>query len=202
MLLRLFAVVVMKAVFTGGSLIQAEICVALPAQIALHEGRINPTDETRLDTVRIQRALDHCAAGETLKLVAQGTSSAFLSGPLQLRNGVTLMIDGGVTLFASRDARLFEVKQGSCGVVDDKGNGCKPLLSCKSAMNAGLAGTGIIDGQGDQPILGETYSYRDLAQEARLKNGKLNAPKLLDRQGCRSVRVFRLVLRNEGDALF
>ena len=45
-------------------------------------GDLAPADEARPDTARIQQALDACPAGQSVKLVASGSRSAFLSGPL------------------------------------------------------------------------------------------------------------------------
>src|ERR1700722_6264895 len=45
------------------------------------------------DTLRIQDALDHCQAGHAVELKPDGASHSFLSGPVQLRAGVTLLVD-------------------------------------------------------------------------------------------------------------
>jgi polygalacturonase len=47
-------------------------------------------------------------------------TNAFLSGPLELRKEVTLIV-GGVTLFASRDPALYATSPGSCGIVNHPG---------------------------------------------------------------------------------
>jgi hypothetical protein len=63
-------------------------------------------------------------------LAASGAQRAFLSGPLQLRPGVTLVVGDGAILFASRDARLFDLPgEHRCGTVDRKGHGCQPLIA-------------------------------------------------------------------------
>ncbi len=171
-------------------------CAVLSAEFRSQGASLAPQDETRRDTQRIQGAIDQCGRGQTVELRRAGAQDAFLAGPLQLRSEVTLQIDEGVVLFASREARDYQVKQGSCGVVDDRGNGCRPLLSCDGTQNAGLSGAGAIDGRGELAILGETFSWWDLAGEARLNRGKVNAPRLLRVQGCQGFRRSSVQLRN------
>src|SRR5437867_2479335 len=92
-------------------------CTVLNAQLAATDGRaLSEADETKLDTRRIQDALDHCRAGQAVKLAGKGDLNAFLSGPLQLRSGVTLVVDAGAILFGSRNPRDYDVSSGSCGV--------------------------------------------------------------------------------------
>src|SRR5206468_11810521 len=67
-----------------------------------------PTQSVRDDTARIQAALDKCARGHALHLARQGADTDFVSGPLVLRNGVTLYVDAGVTLKASTNPVLFD----------------------------------------------------------------------------------------------
>src|SRR6266545_8402801 len=63
-------------------------CTRLTAILSAPDGALAPADETRLDTDRIQRALDRCGAGRADELVADRARNAFLSGPLDLRQGV------------------------------------------------------------------------------------------------------------------
>ena len=53
-------------------------------------------DEAELDTSRIQQALDSCPAGHAVELTHDSARATFLSGPLELRRGVTLLVDRGV----------------------------------------------------------------------------------------------------------
>src|SRR6185312_16256043 len=87
-----------------------ESCVQLPAQLRATDNMIAPSDEGKLDTERIQAALDHCKPGMAVELKPTSGNNAFLSGPLEMREGVTLLVDEGVTLFGSRDAKVYEMK--------------------------------------------------------------------------------------------
>jgi len=153
-----------------------------------------------LDTARIQQAIDHCEHGHAVELVANGADTAFLIGPIALRPGVTLLVDKGVTLFASRNPEFFAIKPGSCGVVNDEtADGCKPLISIRSASSAGIMGDGIIDGQGGQSLLfGGKPSFKswwDLADDAR-SVGHQQAPRLIDVDLSDSLTLYRITLRN------
>jgi polygalacturonase len=76
----------------------------LPAQLRAVNDRLPEEDESKLDTSRIQSALDKCKPGMAVELTPAEGNNAFLSGPLEMRTGVTLLIDEGITLFGSRDA--------------------------------------------------------------------------------------------------
>src|SRR5471032_3064596 len=76
-------------------------CAVLAAQQAIVSG--GPASETAFDTSRIQAALTACPAGQAVELTAAGTNNAFLIQPLTIPSGVGLIVDGGVTVFASRN---------------------------------------------------------------------------------------------------
>ena len=132
------------------------VCASLDAQLSVSGRGLAPTDEDKLDTARIQQALDHCGKGQGVLLRAHENNNAFLSGPIELREGVTLIVDKGATLFASRNPAVYEKSSGSCGLVNDQGNGCNPLISAKHISGAGVMGDGIIDGRGGEKLLGKT----------------------------------------------
>src|SRR5579872_2182639 len=93
-------------------------CATLQAKIARAAISIDPADETKLDTVRIQQALDACQPGHAVVLKrTSARTDAFLSGPLDLRHGVVLVIDRGAYLFASRNPRDYDRKPGVCGTI-------------------------------------------------------------------------------------
>src|SRR5207244_2883246 len=86
-------------------------CSTLTAALSTN---LSEADESKTDTARIQKALDGCAKGKAVELKSAEGGNAFLSGPLNLPAGVTLLIDSGVTLMASRDPRLFDITPGAC----------------------------------------------------------------------------------------
>src|SRR5262249_7234098 len=134
------------------------------------------SDETKPDTVRIQQAIEGCSAGRAVKLRPASGTRAFVSGPLKLKNGVTLWIDEGAILYASRNPRDYDTSPGVCGTTDDSGKGCKPLISVDGVSDAAIMGDGIIDGRGGAKLTGASVSWWDLAEEARRKNNHQNVP--------------------------
>src|SRR5580698_9825071 len=68
-------------------------CTILEADVVSRHGNIALADEQKLSTARIQDAMDHCAQGQAVVLRAHGKKNVFLTGPLTLREGVTLVVD-------------------------------------------------------------------------------------------------------------
>lgn len=157
------------------------------------------SDKTGLDTARLQAALDRCDKGKAVELAPDGANTAFLSGPLHFRPGVTLLIDKDTTLYASRNPESYALTPGSCGVVNDATTGCRPLFTVKSATGSGIMGDGVIDGQGGSKIVIDgklaTKSWWDLAEDARTA-GHQQAPRLIDTDLTDDFTLYRITLRN------
>lgn len=165
-------------------------CTVLTAQLKA------AGDETRTDTARIQSAIDGCAAGQAVELKAGGGNNVFLSGPVQLRAGVTLVVDGGVTLLGSRNPRDYDLTPGSCGIVSQRGHGCKPLIAVNNVSGAGVMGDGTIDGRGGAKLLGQDVSWWDLAQEAKVKNLNQSCPRIIVATHADNFTLYRIRLEN------
>ena len=148
--------------------------------------------EDNPDTMRIQEALDKCPRGQAVEL----TGGTFLAGPLQLRAGVALVVARATTLYASRNPRDYDWTPGSCGIVDQKGRGCKAMISGDRVPGAAVMGEGTIDGRGGAMLLGQTVSWWDLAQEAKVANLNQSVPRLLALTHCDDFRLYRISLRN------
>jgi polygalacturonase len=160
-------------------------CTVLQAQSA-------SIDEEKTDTARIQEALDKCPAGQAVEL----TGKVFLAGPLQLRAGVTLLVDRGTTLYGSRNPRDYDLTPGGCGIVDKRGHGCKNLISGDRVANAAVMGDGAIDGRGGATLTGQKVSWWDLAQEAKVKNLNQSVPRIMVLSHCDNFTLYRITLRN------
>jgi polygalacturonase len=173
------------------------VCATLDAQLAATGNALDSADESKLDTTRIQQAIDHCAKGHGVLLSASGANNAFLSGPLELRAGVTLIVGKGVTLFASRDPSLYAVSPGSCGIVRHSPGprGCKPLISVDHAPGSAIMGDGTIDGRGGEKMLGSQYSWWDLAEQARPGGGQ-QCFRLIVAQHSDNFTLYRITLKN------
>jgi polygalacturonase len=173
-----------------------QLCTTLDAQLQSHGHTLALEDETKLDTARIQKAIDKCGKGRAVLLHVNETNNAFLSGPLELRPEVTLIVGLGVTLYASRDPAVFAVSPGSCGIVSHGGGrGCKPLIAVDGARDAGIMGDGTIDGRGGEKMLGSQYSWWDLAQQARDGGGQ-QVPRLIVANDSDNFTLYRITLKN------
>jgi polygalacturonase len=174
-------------------------CATLTAQLSVNGSKIADADETKLDTARIQQAMDTCGQGKAVVLKAGGANHAFLTGPLQLRAGVTLVVDGGATLFASRDPRLYDTTPGVCGTITPKGHGCKAMLNGDGVSGAGVMGAGTgdatIDGRGGARIMGQDITWWDLAEKAR-QGGTQNNPRILILNRCDNFTLYRITLKD------
>lgn len=148
-------------------------CIVLRARLTSEGWNLPAADESRLDTKRIQHALDHCRKGETVELAGNTRHNAFLTGPIRLTSGVTLRVDKGVILFASRNPRDYDIEKGVCGTVSPHGHACKALITVNHANNAAVMGGGVIDGRGGDTLLGQKRTWWDVADQA-LKGGLQN----------------------------
>ena len=171
------------------------VCRSLDAQLSVNGHSLAPADEAKLDTARIQQALDSCGKGHGVILRSNGAANAFLSGPLELREGVTLIVDQGASLFASRDPNVYERTPGSCGLVNESGSGCKPLISAQHVSGAGVMGDGVIDGRGGEKLLGKDITWWDLAEQARA-GGRQQVPRLIVTDTANNFTVYRITLKN------
>jgi polygalacturonase len=172
------------------------VCVSLSAHLTAENGKLPEVAEEKLDTARIQEAIDHCVAGRAVELRSDGTHNAFLTGPLELKPSVTLLVAEGVVLFGSRDPRAYDVQPGACGLVNHDGRGCKPLISARNAPHSGVMGQGAIDGQGGEHLLHQSKSWWDLAHQAKLEDARQNCPRLLAIDSSNDFTLYGIVLRN------
>jgi len=168
-------------------------CAVLPARLT---APLSDAEESKPDTTRIQNALDHCSSGHAVELKSEGQHHAFLSGPLELRAGVTLLVDAQTTVFGSRNPRDYDVTPGACGIVNERGRGCKPLIGGNDISGAAVMGDGAIDGRGGEKLLGQSVSWWDLAEQARVGNRSQNCPRILVLNHADNFTLYRITLKN------
>ena len=171
-------------------------CTVLMAKLAAAAGALSDTAERNPDTVRIQQAIDQCRAGQAVELKPAGAENIFLAGPLELKPGVTLLIDGGAALFASRNPRDYDLTPGSCGVVNQKGHGCKTFLTADGARGGGIMGDGAIDGRGGAKLFGQDVTWWDLAKTAKVMDLSQSVPRLISIRKSDDFTMYRITLRN------
>ena len=202
-----------------------ESCVVLQAWLTStpdsNGGKVRDEDEAKLDTERIQKAMDGCGSGMAVELARAGGKNAFLTGPLELRNGVTLLVDKDVTLFASRDPKVYEnrppdakpdepIKCGTsiprpgqfgtetqiAAAAGLRRGGCKPLISITNVTNAGIMGDGTIDGRGYAKLMGHDYSWWEMARKAEPKDDIYYSTRLIVASHADGLVMYRITLHN------
>jgi polygalacturonase len=183
------------------------VCIRLPAALSTTTGEFSSADETNPpDTGRIQAALDRCAGtGLAVELAASGSNNSFLSGPLTIRGHEVLLVDDGVTLYASLNPADYQIPSqypaNTCGTVSSAGGGCYPFITF-AGSGAGLEGTrgpdgslGAIDGRGEDTLVGSTQSWWDVAQAAA-SGGEQNNPILVEGDGVNDITIYQVELEN------
>ena len=180
-------------------------CVKLEAKLVAIGDGLKEADEKQEDTGRVQAAIDgfaaKCQPGQAVELAAGARgANAFLSGPFEIKQGVTLLVDKGVTLFASRNPADYDVTTpGTCGTIPAKGP-CKAFITVR-AKNVGIMGDGIIDGRGGAKLLGQDISWWGLAVKgeptAALPNGiPYSDPRLISVANADGFTLYRITLHD------
>jgi polygalacturonase len=197
------AVVAMASV--AGAQDTRTVTEPLEAKIVATGDLLKEADEKSEDTARIQEAVDgfasKCKAGQAVQLAAGAKgANAFLSGPLELKEGVTLLVDKGVTLFASRDPKDYDVNgPGTCGTIPSKGS-CKAFITIR-AKNVGIMGDGVIDGRGGAKLLGQDISWWGLAVKGEPTDAlpagiPYSDPRLISASGADGFTMYRITLHD------
>ncbi len=179
-------------------------CRRVSAARSTTDGTFSAQDESAPpDTQRIQSALDACAGtGRAVELAPRAGQNAFLSAPLAVRQGEVLLIDGGATLYASRNPSDYQIPGATtCGTISGDGNGCVPFIDL-TGSHSGVMGTrdryghiGVVDGRGQMTMLGSTLSWWQLAEDAK-SGGNQNNPKLIESDGADELTIYDVELAN------
>ena len=158
-------------------------------------------ESTPPDTSRIQAAINSCerSTGQVaVELTSSGSDHAFLSGPLTIGRGVVLLLEPGVTLYASRNARNYGA---DCGTITSSEKGCTPFITV-NGNNSGIngvrssSGQGIIDGRGGDEILGTSTTWWALAAQAKAKGGNQNNFRLIYAKKASNFTLYDIDLEN------
>jgi polygalacturonase len=170
----------------------SEVCKTLVAE---KEGPVEDPVTAPLDTLRVQLALNECK-GSAVKLVAgEGNRNAFVTGHL-IVGSVTLWVDAGVTLYASRDPEQYQ-KTGNCGRIGISDSGACTDFITLDGTSPGIVGDGTIDGQGGEPLIGHDYSWWQASYALRSIDGSIGNPTLINTTTKSSgVLIYRITLHN------
>jgi polygalacturonase len=183
------------------------VCVTLDAALPAGTGVFSSAEEASPpDTHRIQAALDRCAGtGRAVELSTDGVSNAFLSGPLTIERHEVLLVQDGVTLYASLNPVDYQIPSqypaNTCGTVSAAGGGCYPFITF-GGSDAGLMGTrgadgslGVIDGRGNGTLVGSSQTWWDVAAAAA-SGGNQNNPVLVQGSGVNNITIYQVELED------
>jgi len=155
--------------------------------------KTGPAEDT-LDTNLIQTALTQCKGG-AVKLVADGERNSFVTGHLTVSN-VTLWVDAGVTLYASRDPEQYQ-KTGNCGRIGISDSGACTDFITMDGVSPAIMGDGVIDGQGGEPLIGHDYSWWQASYALRAIDGSIGNPPLINTTTkTNGMVLYRITLHN------
>ncbi|WP_197388868.1 glycoside hydrolase family 28 protein [Ralstonia pseudosolanacearum] len=182
------------------------VCKTLAATITPVNGSIDTVDgnpsNSQPDASRIQTAIDNCPAGQAVRLVkGSAGESGFLSGSLKLKSGVTLWIDTGVTLFASRNPADFDNGVGTCGTATTSNTkSCNALIVARDTAGSGVVGDGIIDGRGGSLVTSgpnaNQMTWWDIAYLNKTKGLNQQNPRLIQLYNGSAFTLYRVTVQN------
>ncbi len=165
---------------------------------------VNPSSCTVLkannnnNTSLIQNSINTCAKQKKVVELKSTDSKLFhfYSGPLNIPSNGGLLIDKGTILSAIPDPKLYDNGKNKCGKLDDSGGGCNPFITVNNTQNSGIYGKGIIDGQGNAVMKGDTKTWWNLATEAQKKNKSQNVPRLIIIKNSKNFTLYQISLKN------
>ncbi|HKF47480.1 MAG TPA: Ig-like domain repeat protein [Terracidiphilus sp.] len=188
------------------------VCQQLTANIAIVNDDIPKSVDatvTNPDGARIQAALNSCAnSGQAVELSMGGSgNAAFLTGPLSMPSGVTLLVDPGVVLFFSRNVQDYDKNPGTptCGTVNSSSatGSCRPLIDIPSgSTNVGIMGFGKLDGRGGDPLINafpSSFAGQSWWGLSSIANGGGNQqnPRFVQMDGGSSnITLYKITIRN------
>jgi len=172
------------------------VCSVHTATIASTNSDLSSTNNAHFDTARIQAALNTCASGQAVELQAANGNDAFQIQPITIPAGVTLLIDPGVTVYASINPRDYDIASGSCGIVAATSAGCKPVIGVSGAANAAVMGGGVINGRGGDTLTGLTSSWWQLSAQAKTLSSNQFNPRLIQVSGSNNFTLYQITLVN------
>jgi len=116
---------------------------------------------------------------------SSGTGDSFISGPLNLPSGVTLWIDKGVTLFATRDVMAYSPNAAgpycaNTAVSSSKAgssSNCTALITGTNLVNSAVMGDGAIDSRGYAEIISTNKLYPLMKVDMSCNNTYVNYAK-------------------------
>ncbi len=185
----------------------SSVCTTLSAELQQTNGLLPDSVDadpanSGPDTARIQAALNGCPSGQAVKLVSSSANNAFLAGRLTITSGVTLWVDGGVTLFASRSPADYDNGSGNCGDALSSGSSaCNAWITASNTSNSGLVGEGIIDGRGGSVLTSGNHANKvtwwDLSIQSKSSPAlSQNNPRMIQVSNGSNFTFYKITIQN------
>ena len=150
----------------------------------------------------LQETINACPPGQAVKLVTSGANNAFLAGRLTLKSGVTLWVDAGVTVFASRSPLDYDNGTGNCGdALSSGGSACIAWITASGTVGSGIVGDGTLDGRGGSVMTSghraNLMTWWDLAMQSKASPAlDQNNPRMLQVSGGSGFTLYRINIQN------
>jgi sugar lactone lactonase YvrE len=186
------------------------VCTTLTAALTSVNDDI-PTSvdavNTNPDGARIQAALNACGnTNQAVRLSIDGAGhNAYLTGPLNMPSGVTLLVDPGVFVYFSRNVQDYDVVPGThtCGTVNNNSatSSCLPLINIAGVSNVGIMGFGKLDGRGGDVLINAFpasfagQSWWGLSAIAN-SGGSQQNPRFIQLGNPTNVTLYKITLKN------
>ena len=140
-------------------------------------------DGVTKDTTAIQSAIDDCAAkGGGYVMLTKGT---YLSGPIVLKDNITLYVAAGSTLLGSPDHADYPVMQVF------RADGRQSLVTAANAHNLAILGGGTIDGNGDS-----WWTESRTVKNSSILGATVFRPRLVVFDHCQHIRMEGVTFQN------
>ena len=186
------------------------VCTALTAALTSVNDDIPTSIDatvTNPDGARIQSALNGCAnTNQAVRLTVDGAGhNAYLTGPLNMPSGVTLLVDPGVVVYFSRNVQDYDLVAGThtCGTVNSNSatSSCLPLININNVSNVGIMGFGKLDGRGGDTLLNAfpvSYAGQSWWGLSAIANsgGNQQNPRFIQVGNATNVTLYKITLRN------
>ena len=161
---------------------------------------------TNPDGARIQTALNTCAGtNQAVRLSVDGAGhNAYLTGPLNMPSGVTLLVDPGVYVYFSRNAQDYDAVPGThtCGTVNSSTatSSCLPLININNVSNVGIMGYGKLDGRGGDTLINAIAPYQGQSwwglSAIANSGGSQQNPRFIQLNKATNITLYKITLRN------
>jgi hypothetical protein len=189
------------------------VCTQIPATLTVSGGEPSSELNSATDTASLQAALSSSSClGKAVEVtMGSGGLSGMVIRPIAIPATVTLLVDGGVTLFGSRVAADYQISSSSavCGSTDG-GSGCNPLITLgqsavggtsqyKGTVVTGLMGYGVIDGRGADKLITISNGAVTVGPSSWWDNavgGAEDSPILVSVYKTSAVQMYKITLLN------